>query len=84
MTIVIFGIARSGTSALFYKIKHALPPDTVCLFEPRSFDQSTLRKRRIASLLTAHASPMYLLKFYCSVQTTLRRLTALPISKDKS
>jgi hypothetical protein len=34
--IVIFGLGRTGTSALFYKIKEALPRNTVCLFEPKT------------------------------------------------
>ena len=38
MRIVIFGLAKSGTTALFYRIKHSLPADAVCLFEPRAFD----------------------------------------------
>jgi hypothetical protein len=36
--IVIAGHGKSGTTALFYAIKSALPPDTRCLFEPRSFE----------------------------------------------
>lgn len=37
MKIVIFGLSKSGTTALFYKIKESLPPDTCLLFEPRRF-----------------------------------------------
>jgi len=62
MKIVIFGLARSGTTALFYKIMNALPPDTVCLFEPHSFDQRTIRKKRIRSLLTGTRKPTVLAK----------------------
>ena len=51
MKIVIFGLARSGTTALFYKIKDALPLGTLCLFEPRSFEQPN-RKGRIRSFFT--------------------------------
>jgi hypothetical protein len=40
--ILLFGIAKSGTTALFYKIKNSLPPDTICLLEPRSFDAATV------------------------------------------
>ena len=42
MKILIFGIAKSGTTALFYKIKNSLPSDTICLLEPRSFDAATM------------------------------------------
>jgi hypothetical protein len=37
MRIVIFGLARSGTTALFYLLKDALPAGTQCLFEPHAF-----------------------------------------------
>ena len=33
--IIIFGIGKSGTTALFYRIKHSLPPKFKTLFEPR-------------------------------------------------
>ena len=36
MEIVIYGLAKTGTSALFYKLKNSLPADTLCLFEPVS------------------------------------------------
>jgi hypothetical protein len=36
--ILIVGIARSGTSALYFKLKQALPESTWCLYEPRCFD----------------------------------------------
>jgi hypothetical protein len=52
MKIVIFGLAKSGTTAVFYKIKNSLPPDTVCLFEPQSFDPGAVRKKGIKSLLS--------------------------------
>lgn len=62
MKIVIFGLARSGTTALFYKIKNSLPPNTLCLFEPRSFDPRNLRKRKISSFLTGTRKPDVLAK----------------------
>jgi hypothetical protein len=37
-TVVIAGCSRSGTTALFYTVKHAMPRDTLCLFEPLRFD----------------------------------------------
>jgi hypothetical protein len=42
MNIVIFGLAKSGTTALYYKIKQSLPPETVCLFEPHAFDAAAI------------------------------------------
>jgi hypothetical protein len=51
MKIVIFGLARSGTAALFYELKNSLPSDTVCLFEPRSFDANALKKSKLKRLI---------------------------------
>ena len=40
MKTLIVGIARSGTSALYFKLKQALPESTWCLYEPPHFDPS--------------------------------------------
>jgi hypothetical protein len=40
MKILIVGLARSGTTALYFKIKAALPEKTWCLYEPPRFDPS--------------------------------------------
>lgn len=40
MKTVIAGLGKTGTTALFFKIKQALPADTWCLFEPRTFEAS--------------------------------------------
>jgi hypothetical protein len=40
MKILIVGLARSGTTALYFKIKQALPNTTWCLYEPPRFDPS--------------------------------------------
>jgi hypothetical protein len=37
MKILIAGQAKSGTTALFYALKQALPRKYTCLFEPRSY-----------------------------------------------
>jgi hypothetical protein len=37
MKIVVMGLGRTGTTALFFKLKQAMAADTYCLFEPRSF-----------------------------------------------
>lgn len=42
MRTLITGIARSGTSALYFKLKQALPETTWCLFEPPHVDASDL------------------------------------------
>ena len=51
MKIVIYGLAKSGTTALFYKIKNALPRETVCLFEPSGFQPEVEKRGTIRSLL---------------------------------
>jgi len=40
MKTLIVGIARSGTSALYFKLKQGLPESTWCLFEPAHFNPS--------------------------------------------
>lgn len=35
--ILVFGLGKSGTSGLYYKIKNSLPDSTRCLFEPREY-----------------------------------------------
>jgi hypothetical protein len=40
MKTLIVGIARSGTTALYFKLKQALPGSTWCLYEPAHFDPS--------------------------------------------
>ena len=42
MKTLIKGIARSGTSALYFKLREVLPPATWCLFEPHGLAQSEL------------------------------------------
>ena len=37
-SVLIAGLAKSGTTALFYKIKEVMPADTYCMFEPKQFD----------------------------------------------
>lgn len=62
MKVVIFGLAKSGTTALFYKIMNSLPPGAVCLFEPRSFDPRVLKTGRLKRLLTGKRPPDVLAK----------------------
>ena len=37
MKIVVAGLGKTGTTALFFKVKQAMPADTHCLFEPRGY-----------------------------------------------
>ncbi len=62
MNIVIFGLAKSGTTALFYKLKNSLPADTICLFEPRSFEPEMLRNGGSRSFLRRKHQPNVLAK----------------------
>src|SRR5690242_6535868 len=38
MKVVIAGLGKSGTTALFFTVKQSMPPDTHHLFEPSRFD----------------------------------------------
>lgn len=62
MRVVIYGLARSGTTALFYKIKNSLPRDAVCLFEPRAFDPRAAKGGALARLLRGRREPDVLAK----------------------
>ena len=37
MKIVVAGLGKTGTTALFFKVKQAMPAGTHCLFEPRGY-----------------------------------------------
>jgi hypothetical protein len=41
MKILIVGLPKSGTTALYFKLKQALPPGTSCLYEPPRFESSS-------------------------------------------
>jgi hypothetical protein len=58
-SILIAGLAKSGTTALFYKIREVMPSDTLCLFEPKSFDSAAAegRKAVLAKVLLMGAEP---------------------------
>lgn len=62
MKIVIYGLAKSGTSALFYKIRNSLPPGTIELFEPSSFGPPDRLRARVRSLRRGHIRPAVLAK----------------------
>lgn len=62
MKVVIFGLAKTGTTALFYKIRNSLAPGAVCLFEPRSFDSRVLGAGGLRGLLKGRRQPDVLAK----------------------
>jgi hypothetical protein len=62
MKVVIYGLAKSGTTALFYRIKNSLPRDAVCLFETRAFDPRAAKSRPLARLLRGGGEPDVLAK----------------------
>jgi hypothetical protein len=62
MRIVIYGLARSGTTALFHLIKNALPADAACLFEPRAFDPRAVNRGLLGRLLGGRREPDVLAK----------------------
>lgn len=62
MRTVIFGLAKSGTTALFYKLKSSYSRDTICLFEPQAFDARAIRKNRRRAFLFRKSDPDILAK----------------------
>jgi hypothetical protein len=60
--IVIYGLAKSGTSALFYKIRNSLPPGTIELFEPSSYGWKQAIRSRLSALRRGHLLPDVLAK----------------------
>ncbi|PSJ36926.1 sulfotransferase family protein [Allosphingosinicella deserti] len=61
MKIVIYGLAKSGTSALFYKIRNSLPPGTIALFEPRSYGLSDRFLDRLRALRSGRWAPSHVI-----------------------
>ena len=62
MKIVIYGLAKTGTSALFYKLKNSLPPNTICLFEPQSWGRVSRLRTRLKMTLTGRGQRHVLAK----------------------
>ena len=60
--IVIYGLAKSGTSALFYKIRNSLPSGTIELFEPSSYGKRERLRSRLIALRRGHLRPDVLAK----------------------
>ncbi len=53
--ILIVGLPKSGTTALFSKLREALPADTPSLFEPRRFDLPETETTVLAKILIGQA-----------------------------
>lgn len=51
MKIVIVGMARSGTTALFYKTKNSLNTNIKCLFEPKDYKYLPLKEDILIKIL---------------------------------
>lgn len=62
MRFVIYGLGKSGTSALFYKVRTSLPPGTIALFEPASFGPRERLRTRLGALRHGHFAPDVLAK----------------------
>lgn len=62
MKIVIYGLAKSGTSALFYKIRNSLPPGTIELFEPSAYGPRDRLIANLRALRRGHVRPAVLAK----------------------
>ena len=62
MKIVIYGLAKSGTSALFYKIRNSLPAGTITLFEPKAYTISGRIMGRARALWRRNLTPDVLAK----------------------
>lgn len=57
MKIVIYGLSKTGTSALFSKIKNSLPDGTAVLFEPQSFGVVDRLRWRVKAALSGNLRP---------------------------
>ncbi|QAY77679.1 hypothetical protein [Sphingosinicella sp. BN140058] len=62
MKIVIYGLAKSGTSALFYKIRNSLPAGTISLFEPSTYTRRERLLERLRAARRGHFAPDVLAK----------------------
>lgn len=62
MKIAVYGLAKTGTTALFYKIKSSLPQGAICLFEPRSLPTGALLHARLKALRYGRLFPDVLAK----------------------
>ena len=63
MRVAIFGQAKTGTSALYAKLREAMPPDTDCYFEPDGAQVWRLRRLQLAEKLGLRRERPLLAKF---------------------
>jgi hypothetical protein len=58
MKILVVGLARSGTTALYFKLKEGLPEKTWCLYEPPRFDPAHACESSdvLAKILISHTA----------------------------
>lgn len=63
MRVAIFGQAKTGTSALYAKLREAMPPDTDCFFEPDGAQVWRLRRLQLAKKLGLRRKRPLLAKF---------------------
>jgi len=62
LRFVIFGLAKTGTTALFYKIRSSLPPASICLFEPSTFGPMERLAERLRAARRGALAPDVLAK----------------------
>lgn len=63
MRVAIFGQAKTGTSALYAKLREALPADTDCYFEPHRQQVARLRRLQLGERLGLRRKRALLAKF---------------------
>jgi hypothetical protein len=63
MRIAIFGLTKTGTSALYAKLREAMPANTECFFEPGPYHLWSLRRRRFLHLAGIRRNLPLLVKF---------------------
>lgn len=63
MRIAIYGLAKTGTTALYYKIKSAMPRNTACYFEPGLHRQPRIRRQELLARIGIGRSRPLLVKF---------------------
>lgn len=63
MRVAIFGLHKTGTTALYYTLKEVLPASTACYFEPRLRDLPGIFGRRLGKLAGVGRNRSVLAKF---------------------
>ena len=73
MRIVIYGLSKTGTTALFYKLKNSLPQETICLFEPEA-EGLLCRIRSLIATSRPVAGPRHVLAKVLPFRAAQRRI----------